>query len=473
MLNSQPHKTLFIFLFLSITSCTTEANVIYVSSSGNDRSIGSVDSPLKTISTASLRADTIYLNAGDIFYESISLKDQVITRYGEGKNPVICGFKRPFKPNWIEVSPNVWKTNLTKGVYSGFIVDGSSKLNNIGCLYEYDKNLIHARKMRSVEGLCQDWDIYQTDNDKSDRADNSRFDELYLYYRGNLNNLKLEFSIGDCGVRLADSDLSMVDVVGFGTCGISVSGSSNISFSNIDCIGGSIQISYPTHTCLGNGIEFWISRYAYNCTIEGCNISRCFDCGCTIQASNSGKATPRNIVFRNNFISKCCQGWEDFLRNDSDVVFENCRFEDNIVTYSGESGFGYSDGRFKYCHLLGNNVKGDRGMIIRNNLFIGGNYYCSGSFEGLYKSNNWQNNTCYISRGSYILSNYTGSKDVIRIPKQKDEYSSLEVATDVAIKHYRELTGDKTTKFEIVSDRVIKKMANREELNFIENKRSL
>lgn len=195
-----------------------------------------------------------------------------------------------------------------------------------------------------------------------------------------------------------------------------------------------------------------------NCVVENCTISRCYDAGITIQSKNHGKSTPQNNSIRNNVIIDCCQGWEDFLRNDSNVVYENCVFENNIVVNSGNtSGFGYPESRFKFCHVLGNNFKGDKGMIIRNNTFVGGNYYCSGAYKEKYKSNVWEGNTCVIKRGDFILSNYCGTKDVIRVPVEKEDFPTLKAATDNAIARYRELTGDMTTKFIIKDEKDINK----------------
>lgn len=133
-------------------------------------------------------------------------------------------------------------------------------------------------------------------------------------------------------------------------------------------------------------------------------------------------------------------------------------FEENTVLNIGQtSGFGYPKDRFKYCHVLGNNFKGDKGMIIRNNTFVGGNYYCSGAYRDKYKSNVWEGNVCIIKRGDYILSNYMGTKDVIRIPTKKGDFKTLAEATEDAIRRYRELTGDETTRFVIKSDRKIKR----------------
>ena len=69
----------------------------------------------------------------------------------------------------------------------------------------------------------------------------------------------------------------------------------------------------------------------------------------------------------------------------------------------------------------------------------------------------WRDNVCYIKRGDYILSNYFGTADVIRISTEKGRYESLKAATDVAISRYREMTGDMTTQFIIEKEGKINK----------------
>lgn len=76
-------------------------------------------------------------------------------------------------------------------------------------------------------------------------------------------------------------------------------------------------------------------------------------------------------------------------------------------------------------------------------------------------SNRWYDNVCYIKRGDYILSNYTGSKDVIRIPTDKGTSKSLNEATSAAIAEYRALTGDTTTKFIIYSPKRIQRTVSK------------
>ena len=94
-------------------------------------------------------------------------------------------------------------------------------------------------------------------------------------------------------------------------------------------------------------------------------------------------------------------------------------------------------------------------MIIRNNLFIGGNYYCSSKFNTEYKSNFWENNRCFLEPGSYVLSNPSGTEDVIVVSKSNRENVK-------SINKYRLLTGDETTQFTIKKKKWIKKYIRKE-----------
>ena len=434
------------------------SKVVYVSEHGDDANDGySEKKALKSINIALNRGDTILLKANDVFFfKNIKLKRKYLGRYGDGNNPIVCGFKRIISPHWEKVLPNIWKICLKDNNFSGITSVGSNIENNIGCIHEYDKGKIHGKKVQYRSELKEDWDIWQTEC-VGRNTPPQEFDSLYLYYCGNPNELKIEFSVGSAAVQMEKSVIDGIDFYGYGF-GLAAGTEAVIKNCKIDAIGGMIQIRDKGFAVFGNGIEFYVSGNRENCLVENCVISRCYDCGVTIQASNYKQATPRNIVVRNNLIYNCCQGWEDFLRNDSNVVYENCVFENNIVLNSGKtSGFGYPGSRFKYCHVLGNNFKGNKGMIIRRNLFVGGNYYCSGSYNGKYKSNVWEGNTCVIKRGDFLLGNYMGTKDVIRVPVEKGEFPTLKAATDDAISRYRELTGDETTRFVIKDSAAIDK----------------
>lgn len=436
---------LCIFFVYFLCSCCYAQEVYVSSSCGSDENTGlTPDTPLRTIAKAQKRGKTIFLKAGDVFHEYVGLSKQELRRYGKGKNPELNGFRYLEKGQWKKVEKNLWLMDLTKAKATGYIVEGSSELNNIGCFYEYDKDQIHGRRCEKETKMKANWDFYQGDTHDFHEKKNHSFDSVYLYYDGDPNQLNLAISVGShYGLFLSDASVENVNIKGFGTGGINLIGTVTVRGCRIDMVGGSMMLNSQETVCLGNGIDFWLYRTSSDCIIEGNYISRCYDCGCSIQGARAGRATPKNIVFRDNLITDCCQGWEDFLRNDPDVKFENCRFENNIVINAGESGFGYPESRKKRCNVLGNNYEGDKGMIIRRNTFIGGNYYCSGAYQGRYRSNIWEGNIHYIPRGAYLLSNYIGSQDVIEVPESGS--ARIEIAK------YRELTGDKSTKFKVCS----------------------
>ena len=65
----------------------------YVSNSGNDSYMGTIDKPVKTNKRAlSLSPKKIYLRKGDTFYESFGeLKNIEIASYGYGNKPIVSG----------------------------------------------------------------------------------------------------------------------------------------------------------------------------------------------------------------------------------------------------------------------------------------------------------------------------------------------------------------------------------------------
>ena len=454
----------FILLLSGVSFGCAYGSTLYVSARGSDSNSGqSARYPLKTVSLALSRADTVFLKAGDVFYGGLIFDGKVLSRYGSGANPSVKGYKRITKRAWKQVGQNVWRIDLTGSYFSGIEIDGSSMSNNICCIHEFDKDLVHGRKVLRKSELARDWDFCQTDKLRDSRE--SDFDFLYLYLNGNPNDLSLEFSVYDMAVSMARSTIDGVNFMGFGF-GLSCQTGCIVRNCRIDAMGGRMIEENGTYICYGNGIEFYVSSDIENCLVEHCFISRCYDCAVTIQGQGSGKAAPRNIIVRDNLIAECCQGWEDFLRNDPDVNFSGCRFEDNVVINSGRSGFGYPQARFKRCHVLGNNFAGDRHMVISGNIFIGGNFYCSGAYKGAYRSNLWRDNVCYIAPGNYLLGNYEGTRDVIRLPGNL--LSAIAVSQSL-ISRYRTLTGDETTKFYVRQASRIAQVAEEYRESFLES----
>jgi hypothetical protein len=427
---------------------------VYVSSSvGNDSNSGlTINAPVKSVSKACFIGDQIFLKAGDVFYcSNLNLVNKRISKWGVGKNPLICGFRRPgHLSRWEKVSNNIWKIDLWEESFTGAPNDISDVYcNNIGCIYEYDKDIIHGHKVQFYEELKKNWDIWQTEKyDRKTQSEDFRY--IYLYLDKDPNNLSLEFSTGSMAIFAMNTTIERINIIGHGF-GISARTKTHISNCKIDIIGGRTFIGAESFCNYGNGIEFYVSSDIKDCVVEDCYISRCYDSGTTIQGKGAGKATPRSIVFRNNLLEYNCQAWEDFLRNDPNVSFDNCRFENNIILNSGNTGFGYPESRRSYCHILGNNIKGPRGMIIKHNIFIGGNFYYSGSYNGEYKSNVWERNLCYIEVGNFVLHDYWSSNKVLITEREQPEN----------INRYRTLTGDLTTKFIVKGSNSIERLANR------------
>lgn len=209
----------FILLFLAFVGGLSAQDVYVSSSRGQDSNDGlTPETPVKTIKTALAKGKTIYLVAGDVFYEYVELYDNKLSRYGEGHNPKINGFRTIVGRPWQMVDNHIWKIDLKSIETTGFQVDGSSELNNVGCIYEVERDCLHGRKCHKYSELQKDWDFFQTDLQTYKSIGNSCFDELFLYYVGNPNDLVLSISVGShYGITLNNSTVECVNVKGFGT----------------------------------------------------------------------------------------------------------------------------------------------------------------------------------------------------------------------------------------------------------------
>ena len=456
---------LILFFFFSVSALGAGSRIMYVSSTTGDTNNSGIDSehPIRDIRRAIKEADVIFLKAGDVFYEgNLTVSGKKLSRYGKGCNPCICGYRRIIEPRWKEVDKNIWKLSLVEENFTGFVLNGSSASNNICAFHDYENDQIHGRKVWKKNEMKEDWDFWQTET--LSKAKPEEYDYVYLYLAADPNLLKLEMSVYDAAMNVSNSTIDGVNFLGFGF-GISAGTKTVIRNCKVDAMGGRIIPEGNSYNCYGNGIEFWVggANDIENCVVEDCYISRCYDCGITIQGSKGTTATPRNIRIRNNMITNCCQGWEDFLRNNPDVMYENCVFENNIVLHSGNTtGWRYNSTRFKFCHVLGNNVAGDKGMRIENNTFVDGNFYCSGSYQNGYRSNLWKGNKCYLSEGDFILGDYFGKRDVLRMNSTRRK-SSLE------INRYRDLTGDITTVFYVQSRRNVSARSYKLEKKYLKN----
>lgn len=441
----------FLFLLFDYTSF---GKIVYISSStGNDANAGTdIAAPLQTVKKALEKGDSILLKRGDVFYEHLSIENKFLGAYGDGSSPILSGYKRIRKPEWRMISDNVWVLDLTTDNFSGYKTYGVSYANNIGCLHEYDKDVIHGHKVEHKDDLKQNWDIWQTDKSGSDTVQEKDYNQLYLFLDEDPNQLKLELSVGRIAMRVRNSTIDGLVIKGFGF-GLSVKSNSVVRNCRIDAIGGMQQFGETRFVVYGNAIEMWVGNEPNeNVLIDNNIISRVYDCAITIQGiPTSAINKPSNIIVKKNIIYDCCQAWESFMTWDKGPMeYENCYFVDNIVLNSGKtSGFGYKDSRVIYCHILSNNHTGSYGLVIKDNVFVGGNYYCTSKYGDGYKTNYFRNNKCYLEKGSFILSDF-GGDDTYRLigsPLKDGDVTA----------NYRRLTGDYSTKFYVKSQKSIEK----------------
>jgi len=435
-------------LFLMVHS-TISADIYCSSSTGSDSNPGTLQLPVKTIKRAIEKnynlPTYILLKKGDIFYENVKLPlGQKIGAYSYNSSsdskPVISGMRILTCP-WVrgeflngvwreDENGKVWRYALTyQEAYFVKCFDtggGSSELNNIGSLINPNtKQLYSCRRVKYPSQLSVNFDFYQSVIPKQEN-DISSLDYLYCYYDGDAMP-PMAVPAGCTGVELSiGSVLKDVRVEFFGHHGISPGQSSWVSNCEVFGIGGKIQYldlrevtndkgelkpKYPW-VCLGNGIEVYVKKEntVSNITVENCHVSDCFDCGLSLQGGNRDLPATTgtkavNVVFQNNVVTHCLQGWESFLYNPSKFNFkyENCYVKHNLFVNNGRTTpFRYIDDetdsssltylpaweildgmkilisnemrrRRNRCQML-STAEYPSGMIVEDNTFAGHNY---------------------------------------------------------------------------------------------------
>lgn len=390
----------------------TIVRTIYISSSsGNDANDGSINKPKKTInglSSANRHQSRILLKRNDIFYEGVgSFSSCIISSYGEGALPVLCGFRK-LNDNkaWKNESGNIWRLDMGDNKkFSGYNTpplpyDNEYKktFNNIGFIYDETRNVLHGHMVSSKKELKKNWDIFTS----SDYSHNSEFRYVYIYHEGSLKNEGvLCFAVYKNGFIDSDNcELSNIEFRGFGQQGINEVKNCTIKSCIVDKIGGSIQLGYAVWTRYGNGIQCWIGDNNNN-LIENCWVSRTYDCGSTIQGT-AAKMNAVNIVFRNNVFYHCRQAFENFLRGSDNLQYVNCEFSGNLCFDTGTNEFDSPENRD--ANILANDtVLHSQKIKMSNNLFVGGNHlFANPPYLGI----DMKNNSIYIYKGQYLNDSY-------------------------------------------------------------------
>lgn len=447
------------------------ADVVYCSVSGDDSNQGTREAPVRTIAKAIGMAPEVRLRRGDIFYEPIVADGVSFDAYGGGNPPVICGLKIVKSPyiwergtvtdgSWAPSSTgNVWRIYLTReDAFNGLRTGKKSWQNNVGAVVNVDTGSMNGtRKVPSLSDLSENFDICQPYNPPSDRPlATERFEILYLYLDTDPRELPLAFTCGTNGVEIGHGAFRNIDVRYWSRHGFQLHDGVIVENVRVDGIGGGIQTGVDNWVLLGNGVERWVSPPgAFDILVRNCVISRCFDCGLTVQGRyDHENIKARNILYTGNTVFNCCQGWEGILTGPGpEDRFYDCEVSGNVFIDNGmDTGFRYFDNRFKHCQILSSS-KRPVGPLLSGNLFLDGNYLCcSRTTDLLYNPQELVGNVAYLVRGQFLIGNYIGTEDVVRIP-EKGSYPTVEAldkATDAAISRYRALTGDHSTRFVIV-----------------------
>ncbi len=449
-------------------------STMYVSSSeGDDCNDGSESNPFATILKAiSMKPATIRLRCGDIFHDPVRCEGIDFAPYSTGEKPLISGLKILPERAWQleETLPSgmkIWKVNLSmeREAYKGMGHGGDSFLNNIGGFVRIgksirDSELCGSKRVWHYEDLkkeeASDFDFFQPLDTPAKSTPATNFDYVYVCYRGTPDD-RFGVTGGTNGMEIGGCKVDSLSIRHWGRHGIAGKSGVSITDCDIEGIGGMVQLEYPALTCLGNGIEFYVQHPGIsNCHVERCHVSHCYDAGLTVQGSEHDPANlqpleAHDVTFRHNVIENCGQSFEEFLNgNNITDVYYGCLFADNVSHSPGtDTGFRYSDGRYKRSHILTYENDRPTGMVFRDNVCTDGNYLCVLAKQGKYSQGIWQGNKCKIRRGQDLLGNYTGTSGVITVPVDKGLYLSLEAATRAAIARYRELTGDTTTEFTV------------------------
>lgn len=391
-------------------------HTVYLSSQGSDKNPGTEALPKKRIThlPAEFKKDTrVMLRRGDVFYDVIhDYENCLITAYGEGPDPVVCGFKILDIPRaWTRVDSRygIWRLDLTdSSIFSGF-PPGTQRqpgnFNNIGCLYIIASDSIIGNLVDSYDKLAAPGDFFTRAGElNSVTVVEKPF--RYLYLRSNTDPAKLgrvALSTGNHGIyHLTDCEVSDIAVVGFSCHGAAGLDRTTLRRCTFDMIGGSIYYGDSPWVRYGNGVEVWDN--CSDITVADCTFAHVFDCATTIQGAAGPERPPRNIRFVNNAIFHCRQCFVYFRRNIDTPEYPGCEFSSNIGYMTGESGF--SDNRWSnadvMCWLDDTNVDAPISFKITDNVFFGGSYFCSPVANPAMRDN-----TVYIFPRQFLNSYWT------------------------------------------------------------------
>ena len=372
---------LLLFLPVCYSQEFEPSQTVYISSTeGDDTYEGSILYPKKTINGLSeeLRKNCrILLKRDDVFYENLSNFDScVISSYGTGKFPLICGFRK-LESNtfWEKESENIWKIDMYRpDAFSGYPLPADQSFrqcHNIGFIYDETNKKLHGRLVEKRSLLENKWDLFTSENNKT----NQEFRFIYIFHEDpRAEYATFCFPVYECGITfLQNCHISNITVQGFSLNGIDDLYNCIVENCAIDLIGGCIRLDDSEKwERQGNGIECWINgeydSANYN-LVTHCWVSRTYGSGVAIQGKNATTNATSNR-FRENVFYYCRHALENSLQGSEYI---DCEFVGNICYKMGENGFDSPEERDANLFSQETSLHKDK-IKVYNNFFWGSNH---------------------------------------------------------------------------------------------------
>lgn len=422
------NKILISFFFLFCCLSLSYGQTFYISSTegANDNDGLSELTPKNDLRSVPKKGVTILLKRGDVFWGGISgYEDCTISYYGKGDRPVICGFKVLWNVDaWEAVGNNLWRLDLSNNDnFKGNIrLHYDAGNNNIGFIYDADKDKLYGRNVVGIDSLKNEMDFYTSPYYKSEDVKNNPFKYVIVKSKGSPAKYgKLCFPMFQSGAqKMKNCKIKGLSFIGFSRMGMYDLNECEVDDCQIDLIGGGIQIGYRTRTRFGNGIELWYS--CNNNIIKNCLISRTYDCATTIQANGIIKYNPHNNLFIGNRIYKCRQAFEHFMNSSdgAEIKYEDCAFSNNICLFMGDNEFNSPEKRD--CNILSYENK-EKSLMINDNVFFGANHLDGNDIgEGM------RGNRVYLYEDQYLyICHWQPAKKTIMANKRESitDYKAL------------------------------------------------
>ena len=217
-----------LLVYLILHGTTLFAQTYYVSSTeGSNNNDGLTEkTPKADLKEVPFRNVTIRLKCGDVFWGGLmGYTNCTIESYGEGSRPVICGFKVLKNTDaWQQIGDNIWILDLTKKEdFVGYFSNNEDETrNNIGFIYDPQKDKLYGHNVAAVDLLNNDMDFFTSEYYGFNDVKEHPFKNVIVKSKSNPGFMgNLCFPMSQYGVnRMTDCNIRGLAIVGFSKMGM-------------------------------------------------------------------------------------------------------------------------------------------------------------------------------------------------------------------------------------------------------------